>query len=1453
MLKLSKCVIIILLVKTLCVLQVFNLFAAPATLGPGEDLPENPNWRISSTEYLGSDNVFWASWVPIHFGVNIDARLKPGDNSGSDVIYVDRTEGRMEGAEAVKGYGLYQFILEKHMVGYLYFIKNLVNDTPNTSIVKTPGIVPIPPLNEYYKPREACKYVADQLMSSAYSVENQNLLHTLLKDIVNQNSADDIKDWQSNYWYKAFGSNAFTLLNNMGASNIIGGHERDTRGVVLSIMSDRYRNKSLKNKTNLRLNVDKGDLWPFLVYTKSIDGGVTTTWKYDDYKVGSDGKKIEHTTTWDDLIRGAYYYMVYYEYKYDYEGDIELDEDVIYNSTKAEMFVREYEELTGRQFVELTGEALDDFYQKIRTIRRIYKKSTDNGALFGEEEDYSINSDVTYSQAMNNIKRKMEQPPFNKIFGDTLSSDHVARTYLMAKNIAENHRLTNQNAQYDIGSNILQRTPGGNDNTILLTDLQKIKLNRADNGTFPDDADKDGILDGNEMGTYKRVDITGFVEYMLKAESGLSDVSTLMENYKNNIRTANADARKRNLVESQKDIDVVNDRIIVYLMSYTSNPIMKDTDFDGIDDGLGYQDRECTVFVNKNAPNDPKPKDNKLEGKVTMASGTEFDVETHMDYRYFFMDEYNYYDELAEMSLILSQSIYNRNNTNLTNLNTLNEKIGARLISRYLEADDDEKRSLNNYDYKTNYAIGHKYVEYSKDNSANNYIKKMIIPIAIPGMTSISDARSYGDIGEIEWTKNAKIGEEQYNVKSYEVYAEMIKYDIDDYIRENHLYGDYKRVYWITGYKEGGAIANILAAKLRDMGATVYAYTFGSPMTIYNNPDEPGYTKTGYSARYDCIFNVVNEDDAYAYMMPQSLGFSRYGMTCFASGKEKMSGSYNGSEEVRKETIETFNKIYKNKKLKDMKQQSRTFTYNNEDYKETFKIKIDSNTTIETTYKTIQDYLSAFLDVINKNRTMTLPKEDVNSIIAFCQRGAKANNIKVFKNKLKVNYDKLKQAGQEDVYYTLAKQMDNADITNVVNLHDLKERGIRVATVSQMDGIHDGTFVNYQELHKSELRPGIGDEEHIINNRVPTYFQTREYWSFLRYGLSTSDIENVASISNTAKMQYSYNDKNYSYGTFYESSCGATSAAMVLSYLYDKTITPVDVRNMMEKHLEFEGKSSTPYIYRSNDGAEGTKWDAVGYKIPKYFNATNIGITDITFTTKNKDVSTGAVTISTNEQKKKILKYLIQGNPIIAITHGINSKYSHASYFTSKGHYIVIAGVDVKNLNDKIKDITKQKGVTIDINNMSKQEKANFIYNNISDDELDDIRIYCEDSAYYNIGGSNRNGMMRKLKISDFESDGKGEAGVDGMFIYSLNSNSTEMFEKSVLQWQYFSYYKDENIDYIENFTPQSFTIYGTDTLKNKKSEVSGKIIGNDDTWRKDAREEHLLEGYCNEDKINDN
>ena len=95
-----------------------------------------------------------------------------------------------------------------------------------------------------------------------------------------------------------------------------------------------------------------------------------------------------------------------------------------------------------------------------------------------------------------------------------------------------------------------------------------------------------------------------------------------------------------------------------------------------------------------------------------------------------------------------------------------------------------------------------------------------------------------------------------------------------------------------------------------------YAKNFKAPYTIYNNADETGEIKAGYRTRYCSIFNVVNEDDGYAFMMPHRLGFSRYGMTCYGSGrKELWNGSifnpYTGKESYRRAVVEAMEKLYK--------------------------------------------------------------------------------------------------------------------------------------------------------------------------------------------------------------------------------------------------------------------------------------------------------------------------------------------------------------------------------------------------------------------------------------------------------------------------------------------------------------------------------------------------------------
>ena len=79
--------------------------------------------------------------------------------------------------------------------------------------------------------------------------------------------------------------------------------------------------------------------------------------------------------------------------------------------------------------------------------------------------------------------------------------------------------------------------------------------------------------------------------------------------------------------------------------------------------------------------------------------------------------------------------------------------------------------------------------------------------------------------------------------------------------------------YWITGMSRGGAVTNILAArlaeKLGDRNAGIYAYTFESPATV--DEETAGSTDYGYIHNYVCSDDLVT-------MIPV-WGMTRYGVT----------------------------------------------------------------------------------------------------------------------------------------------------------------------------------------------------------------------------------------------------------------------------------------------------------------------------------------------------------------------------------------------------------------------------------------------------------------------------------------------------------------------------------------------------------------------------------------------
>ena len=393
----------------------------------------------------------------------------------------------------------------------------------------------------------------------------------------------------------------------------------------------------------------------------------------------------------------------------------------------------EFLDLTWDYLPALNGKRLEEFYSRCQQVRSIFKKSSENAmGMFGAEELYDITSDKNFSEAMKDMKTAMKgfcgSDTMDSVWTG-LTNYNIERTYLMAKNIVETNRVQDEFAYYDIGTNILTYTYGRHGKEYLLMDFQRVKLleplkDKDDNWTNVD-TDCDGILDRNELGDesnvsdsenalWEKVDITKFIkkaiekelygtdDEALNTEDGKLMVENTLAQVKYNIykerqkfinehpednicdrkedkeNYLNIDSVTENSIKGKTDAELIVEmkkdsaKLQVRLYKYKSNPVLKDTDFDGIEDGFGYKRDDAgeylyidgeKVSMELNAYKDKTPKDNYFEGRMhsTRLSGDKgIDVNMNMDYRYFFMSNKLYYDELSTMSLLYSNSIYRK-------------------------------------------------------------------------------------------------------------------------------------------------------------------------------------------------------------------------------------------------------------------------------------------------------------------------------------------------------------------------------------------------------------------------------------------------------------------------------------------------------------------------------------------------------------------------------------------------------------------------------------------------------------------------------------------------------------------------------------------------------------------------------------------------------------------------
>ncbi len=263
--------------------------------------------------------------------------------------------------------------------------------------------------------------------------------------------------------------------------------------------------------------------------------------------------------------------------------------------------------------------------------------------------------------------------------------DFIAKNALMAEYMMEHSNFDDVIKDYNISIKFvvdnLQRGTfeEKNGTTAVLSDFQTIEFDDTIEKVGSLDKDNDTLTNKSELGEVNWQDITGFVEKMYQSKYGTN--MAMYESKVDEMVINNGGYTDFNgnfvygHVKKEKDL-LGNIKVFYRVYDYKSNPALKDTDFDGMDDNA-----------------DGRPKDNNFKGMAKIERNQNLKVDYHNDYRHFYIDNNMYNSELAEMSLMISNlandeerklNIY-QGGIQVGMMNTGGVLIGDMTIEDYLE------------------------------------------------------------------------------------------------------------------------------------------------------------------------------------------------------------------------------------------------------------------------------------------------------------------------------------------------------------------------------------------------------------------------------------------------------------------------------------------------------------------------------------------------------------------------------------------------------------------------------------------------------------------------------------------------------------------------------------------------------------------------------------------------
>lgn len=294
-------------------------------------------------------------------------------------------------------------------------------------------------------------------------------------------------------------------------------------------------------------------------------------------------------------------------------------------------------------------------------------------------------------------------------------------------------------------------------------------------------------------------------------------------------------------------------KIMTHTVRAASSTI--DSDYDGISDA-----------------NDASPKSNQFSGTL-LDNSMSSNVSYTFDYRTFFGNSKTYNKNLSITSLLFSTFIYSGGGFDFGKEMTYDggkltstKSIKTLLAFHGMQDTVDYKLTAKAFgdDDLSEAAIGHHTVSYNGQT-------KQVVALIIRGTNgTLEEWSSNFDIGDTSKYNSYPDWRSKKNHKGFDVASNRILDYLKTYMSKYGL-DNSNTVFWITGHSRGAAIANLISAKLIDDGRTVFAYTFAAPNTTIA-------TNTG-DAKYQSIFNIVNEDDFVPCVPMTSWKFRRYGRT----------------------------------------------------------------------------------------------------------------------------------------------------------------------------------------------------------------------------------------------------------------------------------------------------------------------------------------------------------------------------------------------------------------------------------------------------------------------------------------------------------------------------------------------------------------------------------------------